>query len=166
MKTAEHVHLPQAFLDVLKLIAHNLQGTPVTWAITGSCALALQGVPVSVHDIDLRSTARDAYVLEARFQAYQKRPVGFARSDTIQSHFGVLEINGIQVEIIGDMQHRLKDGSWEPAVDMNKFKLWLSVGDIKLPVMSLPFLYEAYQALGRTDKVIMLKDWLDARNQH
>jgi hypothetical protein len=153
--------VPQPLLILLRLIANQLRGTPITWAVTGSCSLALQGVPVAVHDIDLRTTAKDAYALEAMFRAYQKRPVSFASTGTVQSHFGALEINGIQVEIIGDMQHRLPDGSWEPIVDMNGFKVWVVVEEIDLLVMSLPFLYQAYQLLGRADKVALLKTWLE-----
>jgi hypothetical protein len=123
--------------------------------------LALQGLPVGVHDIDLRTTAHDAYALEALFHRYQRRPVKFASTGMVRSHFGALEINGVQVEIIGDMQHRLPDGTWEPVIDLNRFKVWLRLGDMELPVMSLPFLYEAYQLLGRADKVAVLKNWLE-----
>jgi hypothetical protein len=157
--------VPQPLLAVLRLIADQLCGTPITWAITGSCALALQGLPVAVHDIDVRTTAKDAYALEALFHCYQKRPVTFASTGTVQSHFGALEINGVQVEIIGDMQHRLADGTWEPVMDMNRFKVGLRLGDIALPVMSLPFLYEAYRLLGRVDKVAVLKYWLENHEQ-
>jgi hypothetical protein len=160
---AETMSVPQPLLAVLRLIADQLQGVSINWAVTGSCSLALQGVPVAVHDIDLRTTSQDAYALEALFRLYQKRPVSFASTGTVQSHFGALEINSIQVEIIGDMQHRLADGTWEPIVDMNHFKVWVRLGDIELPVMSLPFLYEAYQLLGRADKVGVLKNWLEHR---
>lgn len=157
--------LPQPLLAVLGLIDDQLRGTPITWAVTGSCALVLQGLSVAVHDIDVRTTAKDAYALEARLHLYQKRPVSFASTATVQSHFGALEINGIHVEIIGDMQHRLSDGTWEAVVDMNRFKVWVALDDIELPVMSLPFLYEAYQLLGRADKVAVLKNWFESHEQ-
>jgi len=160
---AETMSVPQPLLAVLRTIAQQLHGTSITWAVTGSCSLALQGLPVTVHDIDLRTTAHDAYALEALFPSYQERPVNFASTDTVQSHFGALEINGIQVEILGEMQHRLPDGTWEPIVDMNRFKVWVALDDIELPVMSLAFLYQAYQLLGRADKVALLKNWLEDR---
>ena len=155
--------VPQPILAVLRIIAQQLHGTSINWAVTGSCSLALQGVPVDVHDIDLRTTTQDAYALESVFRPYQKRPVTFASSATVQSHFGALEINGIQVEIIGDMQHRLADGTWEPIMDMNRFKVWVACDTIEIPVMSLEFLYEAYQLLGRPDKVAVLEQWLKQR---
>jgi hypothetical protein len=139
--------VPQPLRDVLCLIASQLHGTSINWAVTASCSLALQGVPVAVHDIDVRTTAQDAYALESVFRPYQKRRVTFASTGIVQSHFGALEINGVEVEIIGDMQHRLA--------------VWVALNDIQLPVMSLPYLYEAYQLLGRTDKIEVLKRWFE-----
>jgi len=46
---------------------------------------------------------------------------------------------------------------------MNRFKEWVRLDDIEPPVMSLAFLYKAYQLLGRADKVAVLKNWLDHR---
>ena len=89
----ETMGVPQPLLAVLRLIVDQLHGTPITWAVTGSCSLALQGLPVAVHDIDVRTTAKDAYVLEAHFHLYQKRAVSFASTGTVQSHFGALEID-------------------------------------------------------------------------
>jgi hypothetical protein len=153
--------VPQPLRDVLRLIASQLHGTSINWAVTASCSLALQGVQVAVHDIDVRTTAQDAYALESVFRPYQKRRVTFASTGIVQSHFGALEINGVEVEIIGDMQHRLADGTWEPIVDINRFKVWVALDDIQLPVMSLPYLYEGYQLLGRTDKIEVLKRWFE-----
>jgi hypothetical protein len=155
--------ISQPLLAVLRFIAHHLYETPITWAVTGSCSLALQGVPVAVHDIDLRTTAHDAYQLETVFQMYRKRPVTFACTDAVRSHFGALEVHGVQVEIIGDMQHRLADGTWEPLVDMNQFKVWIETDGLRLPVMSLPFLYDAYRLLGRADKVAALEQWFQRK---
>lgn len=152
--------LPPPFLAVLSVIVGRLDVTQLTWAVTGSCSLALQGVPVVVHDIDLRTTAEDAYALEALFPEYQKRPVVMSSTDVIRSHFGALEVNGIQVEIIGDMQHRLADGAWEPPADVNQFKVWVETDGLRLPVMSLPFLYHAYRQIDRADKVAILRQWL------
>ena len=44
--------IPQPLLAALQQIAEQLQTTSITWAVTGSCSLALQGLPVVVHDIE------------------------------------------------------------------------------------------------------------------
>lgn len=155
-------HIPEPISAALLLVAAELRETTISWAVTGSCSLALQGVPVVVHDLDLRTTARDAYALAAVLERYQTRSVRFSSTGRVQSHFGALTIHGVCVEIIGDMQHRLEDGSWEPIVDMNVFKRWVTYEGIAVPVMSLPFLLDAYRLLGRTDKVELITRWLEA----
>lgn len=152
--------LPLPLMETLRFLVQQLQGKALIWAVTGSGSLALQGLPVEVHDLDLRTTAEGAYQIEAVFPAYQKRPVRFASTEQVRSHFGTLAIHGVPVEIIGDMQHRLADGSWEPIVDMNQFIVWTELDGLKIPAMSLPFLYNAYQLLGRRDKAALLQEWL------
>lgn len=153
--------IPSPIRLALRAIVHELQNSHITWAVTGSCSLALQAVPVDVHDLDLRTTAQDAYVLAEVFAPYVTRPVTFMRTEIAQSHFGAFDLNGVQVEIIGDMQHRLPDGSWEALVNMNDHKCWVTLDEIKVPVMSLPFLYQAYQLMGRQDKIVILKRWFE-----
>ncbi|MFO7168604.1 MAG: hypothetical protein DIU80_011335 [Chloroflexota bacterium] len=154
--------IPEPVSAALRTVVAELSGTAITWAVTGSCSLALQGVPVAVHDLDLRTTARDAYALADVLERYLTRPVRFSSTGQVQSHFGALTIHGAHVEIIGDMQHRLEDGSWEPIVDMNQFKRWVTYQGVAVPVMSLPFLLDAYRLLGRADKVELLTRWLES----
>lgn len=148
--------IPQPIYTALQEIAERLEHTPITWAITASCSLALQGVPVVVHDIDLRTDAQGAYALEAIFLVYQKRPVLLSSTGRVRSHFGAFELQGVEVEIIGDMQHILEDGSWEPLVDIQQHMIWVMLDHMRLPVMTLEYLYEAYQLLGRADKVALV----------
>jgi hypothetical protein len=43
--------LPAAHSRALKEILTRLQGKPILWVVTGSVGMALQGVPLDVHDI-------------------------------------------------------------------------------------------------------------------
>lgn len=54
----------------------------------------------------------------------------------------------------------LRNGSLEEIGDMNANKRWIEVGDHQIPVMSLQFLYQAYQLIKRIDKVALLDEWL------
>jgi hypothetical protein len=94
------------YLDAIRIIAQRLEGTAINWAITGSCSLALQGVAVVVHDIDLRTDTDGAYAIEQLFLAHSTRKVVYTASETIRSHFGALAINNVPIEIIGDAQIR------------------------------------------------------------
>jgi hypothetical protein len=42
---------PPHRLKVLRKIVTRLQDSPVDWVVTGSLGMALQGVPVEVHDV-------------------------------------------------------------------------------------------------------------------
>jgi hypothetical protein len=69
--------------------------------LTGSLSFALQGVSVEPRDIDLQTDETGAYAIEKLFQEQVVKPVAFWASENMRSHFGVLEIAGIKVEIMG-----------------------------------------------------------------
>lgn len=43
---------PTRHLGLLRNMVACLKACPIGWAVTGSLGMALQGVPVDVHDID------------------------------------------------------------------------------------------------------------------
>jgi len=78
----------------------------------------------------------------------------------MRSYLGMLEIDGVKVEIMGDIQKRLADQSWEEPVKVEYYRLWVEVDGMRIPVLSLEYEYRAYLTLGRTDKAEMLRSWL------
>lgn len=152
--------IPAQHLQALRKIVACLKDQPVTWVVTGSLGMALQGMPVEVHDIDLQTDQDGAYAIARLLGAYVAMPVHFRESERVRSHFGRLEMDGLQVEIMGDMQHRLEDGSWEAPAPFQVHLHWLDVEGMRAPVLSLEYEYEAYRKLGRTEKAEMLRAWL------
>ncbi|GFP35680.1 hypothetical protein HKBW3S43_01469, partial [Candidatus Hakubella thermalkaliphila] len=74
--------------------------------------------------------------------------------------FGVLMINGIKVEIMGDIQKRLGGEAWDSPVDLGRHKRIVEVEEMQVSVLSLEYEYQAYLKLGRIDKAEMLRKWL------
>lgn len=148
------------FLGVLRKIHTRLLDSNLNWVVTGSLGWALQGVPVEIHDIDIQTDKAGAYEIERRFSEFAIRKVTFSSAGRIRSHFGVLMIDGIKVEIMGDIQKRLKDGTWEAPVDLNYHKGTVEIEGIQIPVLSLEYEYQAYLKLGRIEKAERLKKWL------
>jgi len=146
-------------LAVLQRICASLRDTSVNWAVTGSLALALQGVPVEVHDIDLLTDEAGAYEIERHLFEFLTLMVRFSAEEHIRSHFGALTIDGVKVEIIGDVETRRADQSWERGWDLARYKRVVEVEGMQVPVLSLECEYEAYQRLGRTEKVELLREW-------
>ncbi|MBN1440298.1 MAG: hypothetical protein JW929_12900 [Anaerolineales bacterium] len=153
------------FSAVLRILYPPLQKKPVPiWAITGSLGFALQGMQVEVHDVDLQTDRAGAYEIERRFSSYVVRPAAFSGTERIRSHFGALEINGIKVEIMGDLQKRLPDGHWEDPVDVRRHLRRILWGGMNLPVLSMEYEYQAYRMLGREEQAERLRKWMDRRN--
>jgi hypothetical protein len=148
------------YLDILRLIVRRLEGRAIDWAVTGSCGFALQGLDVTVHDIDLQTDAPGAYAIERALGAMSRRKVAHSATERIRSHFGALEIEGVTVEIMGDIQKRLDDGTWESPVDIRLHRRWVAIDGMRIPVLSLEYEYTAYLRLGRAEQAEMLKIWL------
>ncbi|WP_422448303.1 nucleotidyltransferase domain-containing protein [Thermoanaerobacterium sp. DL9XJH110] len=154
------------FLKVLEKIENRLRDSGVNWAVTGSLGFWLQGMPTEVHDIDIQTDKRGAYRIERLLKEYVIRKVEFSQADRIRSYFGALMIDGIKVEIMGDIQ-KLVGEKWEEPVDIEKYKNFVYVHDMKIPVLSLDYEYQAYKKMGRIEKAEMIKKWLsETRRRH
>jgi hypothetical protein len=94
--------LAPAFASALRLLSERFAGISIDWAIGASCSLALHGIDVDPHDIDLDTSAAGTYLIEEQCRDLLARPVQFVASPHIRSHWGALLVNGVQVEVIGD----------------------------------------------------------------
>ncbi len=157
--------LDPMYLNVLRIIYTRLKHTTVNWTLTGSLSFALQGIPIEPHDIDVQTDRAGAYEIERLFAEYLVKKVTFSSSDKMRSHLGALAINGITVEIMGDIQKRLEDGSWEEPVDPARHKRIVVVEDMQVPVLSLEYEYQAYLKMGRIERAQMIKQVLSKSDQ-
>ena len=153
--------IDSVYLNVLRQIHARLFNTDVNWVVTGSLGFALQGVPVQPNDIDLQTDKAGAYEIERRFSDVVIRKVQFSATERIRSHFGALQIDGIEVEIMGDIQKRGADGIWEEIVNPAHYKQIVEIAGLLVPVLSLEYEYQAYLKFGRTERAKMLRRWLD-----
>ncbi len=158
MISPRHVH-------VVRKIGQRLCDSDVNWAITGSLGLALQGVPVAVRDIDVLTDETGAYEIERHFAEFVTQKVSLRADEKMRSHFGVLTIDGITVEIIGDVETRRPDGQWAGPRDLTQHTRPIHLGGMLVRVLSLEHEYEAYRRLGRTEKVKLLGEWLRKKRQ-
>lgn len=150
--------LPEPHASVVRRLVDDLDG--VTWALTGSTSFALQGVPVDPDDVDVQTTAHGAYEIEARFADSVVEPVTRSSDDGIRSHFGVLSVDGLRVEVMGGLQKRA-GGAWEPPTDVTDHREYVTLGDRRVPVLSLAYEADAYERLGRTERAALLRDHAD-----
>ena len=145
------------FLAALRVIAASLEGKSVDWAVTGSLGHALQGVPVKPRDIDLQTDAAGAYAIQDHLSEFVVQPVSFLTSENIRSHLGALLIQGVEVEVMGDVEKRLVDGSWAPPPKLSWHRRFVMVAALQVPVMSLTYEAEAYELLGRPERAALIR---------
>jgi len=143
-------------------VAPSVEPSELNWVVCAGMSLALQGMPVAVHDIDLETDAAGAYEIERLFADCLAKPVTFSSKDKVRSHFGALCIDGITVEIIGDMETLTEDGRWERTAPLPRHRLFVPVDDMQVPVLSLEYECEAYHRLGRHEKAELVRKWLDS----
>ena len=149
-------------LRVLRIVYDVLESAGVNWAVTGSLGLALQGVPVAPHDIDIETDAEGTYRVAELFADQVSRPVAFSTGNRIRSHFGAFQIGGLKVEVMGGMEHLREDGTWEPPADLNAHKRHVDAAGMRIPVLSLQSEREAYAKMGRTERAEQIALAIDA----
>jgi hypothetical protein len=154
--------LPAEYLYALRTICQKLKESGIDWVLTGSASFALQGIPVEPHDIDIMTSEMGAYEIERMFLRCVTAMVAFSEAERIRSHLGRLTIGAVAVEIMGAVQTRLEDGTWEPPVDVTGYRRFVEVEGMTVPVLSLEREYQAYLRLGRTETAEILRSHIEA----
>lgn len=149
--------LPEQHAQVLVLLIEKIDPAELPWSLTGSAGLRLQGVDISVNDLDLQTDAQTIYILEQKLIEFMKVPVHVWESEHTLSHHGQAEINGLQVELLGDMRHRSRAGIWEPTVDIASVRVWVNWRELQVPVLSLKHESRAYEKMGRMQKAELIR---------
>jgi hypothetical protein len=132
----------------------------INWAVTGSLGMVLQGMQMEIHDIDIQTDKEGAYEIERRLVRHLVKLVHFKASERIRSYYGSFEIDGIKIEVMGDMQHLVADQTWESPIDLASCRDWVDYADMHIPVITLEHEVEAYQKMGRSEKAEMIKIFL------
>ncbi|MHB8360750.1 MAG: nucleotidyltransferase domain-containing protein [Thermoplasmataceae archaeon] len=83
----------------------------VKWAIDGSASLALQGINVSPHDIDILTDSDGANKIGEIFSDNIVKKVEFSQTEKYESVFGKMQIDGINIDIMGNLRI-FRNESW------------------------------------------------------
>ncbi len=140
--------IDRRILQVLKLIESRLRGSGIRWVLAGSVSLALQGVDVNPNDIDILTDRNGAFQINRILKEYEIRPVRLRRSKRFQSYFGEFEINGVRVEVMGDLKERV-GLEWRDLSHRLSAPKITKVEEVKLPISPLEDQLRSYRALRR-----------------
>jgi hypothetical protein len=149
--------LPRQHTTVLSLLVERIPPTEYLWVLTGSAGLRLQGVDIPVNDLDLQTDGKTIFRLEKQLSEFMKTPVHFWKSEHTLSYHGQAEINGLQVEFLGDMRHLRSDGTWEPPLNIESVLVWIHGHNLKIPALSLDHEASAYEKMGRIEKAELIR---------
>jgi hypothetical protein len=155
--------IPTIFELTLAILYPRLKPVSFPWAFTGSLSMVLQGMNLEIHDIDLQSDAQGAYAIQTLFSEFVTRPVVFSATERIRSHYGALEIAGVKVEIMGDVESRMGGSEWSTPPDLHSLTRWVENEQMRLPVLDLEYEVQAYLRLGRTAKADQIQKFLNTR---
>jgi len=140
-------------IQALGIITNKLKQKKIKWVVVGSLSLALQGVRIKPKDIDILTTKNGAFKMNKLFRKYQIKPVKFRHSDHFQSFFGEFKINGVKIEIMGNLKERLK-GKWVSLSHRLKTHKIIEIGKMKVPVSNLKDQLKFYsKSSRRKDKI-------------
>lgn len=151
--------IPEKLLEVFQRIYRRLRGEEINWVLTGSLAFAMQGLALTPRDIDIQTDRDGAYRFGELFAEFVTHPVGTDRAgERVRSHFGDFVIEGVQVQVMGDLQKRESpEQEWEAPTDLEKHKRWLEFRGMRVPVFDLAYEAEAYRKMGRLERAELLR---------
>lgn len=149
--------IQSSLISVIRRLNDRLEGKGLEWAIVGSFGLAIRGATIVPRDIDIMTNKVGAYEIERMFSKHVVSPVSLKSNDMIKSHFGELDIDGVKVEIMGDFQIRLNDGSWQKPPDLANLIEIEPLDELCIPVLSLEWEFDSYSKLGRVERAETVK---------
>ncbi len=102
--------LNSTFVEVIKLISENIPSN-IKWAVDGSTSLALQGIDVTPHDIDILTDREGTIRIQESLKNYNVVPISHSSNEKYDSYFGTFKVKGIKVEVMGDLRV-FRSGKW------------------------------------------------------
>jgi hypothetical protein len=148
-------HFRGTVMRVLRLVVPDLERRGLPWALVGSSASCLQGLPCVPKDIDLASNREGAYLMGQALAPFTVRPIAFSETERYASHFGIFSMDGVNVEVMGDLLIRGENEHIDLAehyVRWNREVRHVHVEELEVPVSPLEWQLIANTLLDRHDR--------------
>ncbi|MFH0928859.1 MAG: hypothetical protein V1818_00720 [Candidatus Aenigmatarchaeota archaeon] len=143
--------------DVVKLIESVLRKENIEWVIGGSTSLLLQGIEISVSDIDILTDREGAFRIYEILGEYGTKPVAFSEKERTKSYWGKLSIDDVEIDLMGDFCKKV-DGEWVNfSMKRIKDKETVNLDGVNLPVTKLESHLELYKIMKREKDIEKIK---------
>ncbi len=104
---------------VLRKLAIDLSQAGISYTLAGSANLALHGVPLLVKDLDFEMSLEDAGRFQERYASFTEVQVALRQDEHYRSYFGRFKIDGVAVEVMGDLQRR-EGKTWKLTANLTR----------------------------------------------
>jgi SAM-dependent methyltransferase len=159
--------LPEPIRQTLVRLVPILNATSATWALSGSCCLALHGVLLTPHDIDIITDQEGAHRIGAALQqvAEERQAVAWGEGQHIHSHRGIYRLGEIEIDVVSAGE--LREGEdWIPPGPPSEWQtetMRLPGSEVTITAFTMQYEHDAYRRLQRDDKVRLIEERLRPR---
>ena len=134
------------------------------WAVTGSAALALQGVAVEPRDVDVIAEESAALAMIGHLGVLVlEDEVWWDRGDVRAARRSLAVVEGVELEILVGVETHSNGAVQRCTPDLSQVDLVI-VGGREIPVLALESLIQILEAMGKNERVAMAKDELFRRS--
>ena len=148
--------LNQSFVNVLKTISERMENNGVLWAVVGSTNLALQGIEISPHDIDIIILVENLSKIKNIFSEYHVSETEEMRSLVNEPWWRVkIDMDSLQVEILGEKN----TGIYANRLLSDKV-VQIPLNDFSVPCLMLESEMQVYKETGRKNKADLIEKFL------
>jgi hypothetical protein len=144
--------LPVEHRKALNEVCQALDHPEIEWAVSGSVALALQGLATPCGDLDLVLGVESVDVVARLLAEDVEEPMAPRARGGIRGVLGRARLGGVAVELLADLRNELPDGSWTEPLDVGALRAWGEVDGCRCPVIPVSALEHAYQLMGRMEQ--------------
>ncbi len=138
----------QNIKEILQIILDSLQGKEFIWRLEGSANLKIQGVEVSVQDLDITTNDEGIEIFR---NALKKYIVKDFFSQKINGRSIVCDIYNFEIEINSYGDRKLD------MFDKTEKIFW---NDLKIPILPLEYAKKFYELINRKEKVDLISKYL------
>lgn len=104
------------------------------------------------HDIDILTDKKGAFSINELLRDYEVRKFEYKESENLTSYLGEFRIEGIKVEVMGDLRIKRPNGICYKELVIRGTKN-AKIGEMEVPLYPLEKELEGYKILGRIEKV-------------
>lgn len=126
----------------------------LNYVLIGSANLAIQNIDLNPRDIDILTDKTGMAEFDKRFSKFRTKKKYYDKSDGRNSWRAFYEIEGIEIEVLQNVNYLCR-----PKDELNK-TVYIDIDNQKIKCSNLQSELFAYENMGRSDKVKLIKEKL------